>query len=504
MKACVLIVLVCSSHLLCQNKQDYYWPLAFSLDFNETLTGLEFNFNDRPFEPEIRNRGLSFRQNNASICDKEGNLLFYTNGCAVANRHHEVMPNGEGLNVGSFFYEFWGGDCADGYPGSQDIIILPDPGSEDGFYILHMPTIYHPEMPSNPFTFDSLYYTYVDMSLDNGNGAVLEKNINFYSDILFSNFLTSISHSEENSWWILDLVGPSGYIVYTLTEDGLDVSKKLPGPTWSPVYTSSSGYARFSPDGTKYAIFNKFDGLYIYDFDRSDATLSNELHLPWEDPGESDSVFSTCEWSPNSRYLYLSENTDLWQLDTQAEPLEDGLVYIAEWLGGADRLQPSFGIAALGPDCRIYIRGKSSANSMHVIHKPDEPGLACDFVEQGLQLPAPTSAGSFPNFPRFRVDEEDKCDPSIVSIVGETVWWRRDLIAYPSPASEYVTVELPEGQRGELYLLDMNGQLVLHQTEVSAEKRLDVSVLPAGIYSVEFLPERNEDRVVYTKRVVVE
>ena len=65
-------------------------------------------------------------------------------------------------------------------------------------------------------------------------------------------------------------------------------------------------------------------------------------------------------------------------------------------------------------------------------------------------------------------------------------------------------VELPEGQRGQLYVLDMNGQLVLHQTEVSTEKRLDVSGLPAGIYSVEFLPDRNEDRVVYTKRVVVE
>ena len=141
---------------------------------------------------------------------------------------------------------------------------------------------------------------------------------------------------------------------------------------------------------------------------------------------------------------------------------------------------------------------------MHVIHKPDEPGLACDFVEQGLQLPATTAIGSFPNFPRFRVDEEDKCDPSIVSIVGEAVWWRRDLIAYPSPASGYVTVELPEGQRGQLYVMNMEGQIVLRQSEVSTAQRLDVSALPAGIYSVEFLPDRNEDRVVYTKRVVVE
>ena len=141
---------------------------------------------------------------------------------------------------------------------------------------------------------------------------------------------------------------------------------------------------------------------------------------------------------------------------------------------------------------------------MHIIHKPDEPGLACDFVEQGIRLPATTSAGSFPNFPRFRVDEEDKCDPSIVSIVGETVWWRRDLTAYPSPASEYVTVELPEDTGGLLYMLDMQGQIVLRQSDARSQQRLDISGLPPGIYSVEFIPEQNQERVVYTRRVMVE
>lgn len=33
----------------------------------------------------------------ASICDMDGNLLFYTDGLTVWNREHEVMPGGSGL-----------------------------------------------------------------------------------------------------------------------------------------------------------------------------------------------------------------------------------------------------------------------------------------------------------------------------------------------------------------------------------------------------------------------
>ncbi|MBK7109633.1 MAG: hypothetical protein IPH61_11015 [Bacteroidetes bacterium] len=36
----------------------------------------------------------------ASISDSAGNLLFYTNGEKVWNKNHEVMPNGEGLEIG--------------------------------------------------------------------------------------------------------------------------------------------------------------------------------------------------------------------------------------------------------------------------------------------------------------------------------------------------------------------------------------------------------------------
>ena len=174
---------------------------------------------------------------------------------------------------------------------------------------------------------------------------------------------------------------------------------------------SSSGYARFSPDGKYYAYYNQVEGLFLYDFDRSTGELSNLRALPLLT--EENPSFATCEWSPNSRFLYLTKYDTLWQLDTWADPLDGGLEFIASRTVGNQPASPWFQQAALGPDCRIYIRGNSSFRTMHIIHKPDEQGQACDFQEQGLVLPHISSTGSFPNFPRFRVDEEEKCDPSI-------------------------------------------------------------------------------------------
>ena len=127
------LTLIISS--LSAQKQDYYWPFGFNVLNDPDFASLEIDFNEDVFEVGIRNAGLEFDQNNASICDAEGNLLFYTNGCAVANRHHQVMPRGDSINEGIFFDQFWRGDCSFGYPGQQNIMILQDPADELGYYI---------------------------------------------------------------------------------------------------------------------------------------------------------------------------------------------------------------------------------------------------------------------------------------------------------------------------------------------------------------------------------
>jgi len=50
-------------------------------------------------EPQVLVDGvLKAEAGCASICDENGNILFYTNGNKVWNRNHQLMANGDTLN----------------------------------------------------------------------------------------------------------------------------------------------------------------------------------------------------------------------------------------------------------------------------------------------------------------------------------------------------------------------------------------------------------------------
>ena len=493
------------SNAYSQNKQDYVW--MFGNDQNlqqEGIQGIRFDFNEKPFEPEGADQGLSFDQNNASICDKDGNLLFYTNGCAVANRHHQIMPNGDSINSGNFFDMIWRGDCRNGYPGGQDITILPNPADSLGYYIIHKTREFVPGQIPSTF-FRHLKYTYINMRLDEGRGDVEEKNIEFASDGYPYSYLTVIGHTNKKDWWIIHPKTTDNiFYSYFLTEDGFElIDSTTLGNTDFVSNTTGSGDAKFSPDGTKYAFFTLYNGLWIYDFDRVTGEFSNFKSLDFTPP--ENVKFASVEFSPNSRFVYLSATDSLYQVDLWEDDLEDGTILIDTYDGVQDPFATTFFVSALAPDCKIYIRPGSSSNIMHVIHEPDEKGLACNFVERGLRLPQPSSTGSYPNFPRWRVDEEDKCDPTITSIFGDHVYYRRDLSVYPNPVRDVLTMEIPEGKDGKIVVLDIQGQVVWSDSDLDSytdKVQIDLSGLAVGSYSVEFIPDDNKERLVYTAQII--
>jgi len=149
--ALLVLTIDCSS----QDKRDYNWLFAAQALPAPRFESYGFNFNNSDtlidYETIIPMRisGL-----NASISDEEGNLLFYSNGCDVVDSNHEFMPNGRDLNSGDYF-EMLGDSCCGGYLGKQDIMILPDPGNDKGYYILH-------KAIDTTRTYRDFRYTYVD------------------------------------------------------------------------------------------------------------------------------------------------------------------------------------------------------------------------------------------------------------------------------------------------------------------------------------------------------
>jgi len=102
----IYFLILCPFMIFAQGKRDYIWLLGGSLTAtnDSTYHGFQIDFNTKPKRIYIKNRPLSLTQNNASICDKDGNLLMYTAGCHVSDRLHRVMLHGK-INEG-FVWDF--------------------------------------------------------------------------------------------------------------------------------------------------------------------------------------------------------------------------------------------------------------------------------------------------------------------------------------------------------------------------------------------------------------
>src|SRR3982751_5189494 len=82
----LFISLMLQSILVTAQKEANIWCFGSNsgLDFNDTL-------------PIATKSSLNTLEGSSSIADKNGQLLFYTDGVTVWNKNHQIMPNGDGL-----------------------------------------------------------------------------------------------------------------------------------------------------------------------------------------------------------------------------------------------------------------------------------------------------------------------------------------------------------------------------------------------------------------------
>ena len=492
-----------------QNKRDYTWIFGITLisPFHETKGNImDFNNHGR-IDTLIMYENVA--DHNAEISDLNGDLLFYFNGCRIVSGTSQLMDNGDSINFGKTWQNDYCGYNWSRYPGSQNSIILPDPGNENGYYLIHKQT----ELKYEPFlevSIPELQYTYVDMSVNSGNGKVIEKNkAIFKTTDLVSGYLTACKHANGRDWWLIQIEDKTNiYFKILLTKDGFRVDSQSIAE--SPVFTPWTGVGQsvFSPDGTKWMMFGDINGplqgnggALIYDFDRESGLLRNMQMVETQDSGG----FVGCAISPNSRFAYLSDDYDLFQIDLWADDIQSSLTHIDHIDGFKDgNIRSHFGQAQLAPDCKIYIVSSTTNNYLHVINKPNEKGKECDFRQHSLYLPNRNYNGSIPNFPHFRIDEDEICDSTITSIFGDVVWYRRDLEIHPNPSSGVFNVMLPDVGSGRLVVIDMSGQVVKDKevSNIMGEERIDLYGFPDGSYFIEFWPDKSKERIYYGSKIL--
>lgn len=312
----------------------------------------------------------------ASVSDTaSGDLLFYAGGSRCYNRNHEVMPNGDTLNDG-------GGTT------SQGDCIVPVIDSPGKFYLFSLN--YQSSKPA-------LYYSVIDMSLDNGLGDVVAGRKNILLDTTsLSEAMIAVPGDNCDVWLITHTFEEPVFKVWHITRFGLD-----PVPVTSVTGSQINGSNAYLLGGMAIAPNRKMIamssasglplipagpqacGLLLCRFDPATGIVSDASAL------SNTSNYGAC-FSPDNTKLYAGSGY-LNQYDVSA------------FLPGGTVPPPVFvanGVLAprLYKDTIYCPTSGSAGNSVSRINKPDLSGTACNVQTAFLYLQPGSILGlCFPN-----------------------------------------------------------------------------------------------------------
>lgn len=384
---------------------------------------------------------------------------------------------------------------------SQSHLILSKPGTAGIYYLIHS-TLDNPASPPAPNSAYSLYLTTVDMALDGSLGGVISKNEVILQDTLNTGKITAVRHANGRDWWVLcHKWGTTLYYRLLVTPQGVAVD----GTQSIGIMRSvDAGQVCFSPQGDRFAYYYPGPrGLEVFDFDRCTGLLSNPVQVPTVSTGAAAGV----AFSPNGRFVYVSSSPNVYQFDTEAPDIAASQVLVAEWDGFYSPSPPFatlFDIAQLAPDGKIYIATGNGTLHLHVIHDPDQPGLACNLEQHGVELPR-YFMNSLPNHPNYHLGalSGTVCDSLGLSVGLTDPSAALRVTVRPNPSTGAFTLSYPvQGTAGQLDVLDAAGRVV-HRAYLAPWSQLHHLELhqPPGLYHCRL---RWSNRVLSTRVMIVE
>lgn len=222
----------------------------------------------------------------ASICDATGNLLFYSDGVKVWDRNHNQMPNGFGLlGNGS---------------SSQSCLIIKQPQNANLYYIF--------TVTQDNAAISMLRYNIVNINTNGGFGDVIAKNIPL--GVTTTEKIGYTYHCNNVDIWVVTKDKGNNYFrSFLVTSAGVNpmISSIVPYILPSSAGTEVIGCMKISPDGGRLAICNYgANTVFLYRFNTQVGTVTSETLLSNTFAGPYG-----CEFSENSRYLYIGYNNGL-------------------------------------------------------------------------------------------------------------------------------------------------------------------------------------------------
>lgn len=279
------------------------------------------------------------------------------------------------------------------------------------------------EPPFGSYYSGVLTYSIVDMRLNNGNGGIDPAFRNVLLNTELSSDMIVVPGKQCNYWLISykKLSETEGkFVAYAISDQG------IAAPVYSAVtllgfpYPFQNMQMVYAYEHHKIIAWIGGRILFKLDFDNATGTVSNAWLLQdlvqFRNPGGGISVPAIC-LSPGEKFLYVlgypysgtgPNGPDIILLQY---PIDLTLPGITLPVGAANTIFESTDVIyqvpatsvpyggqtcdiRTGPDNKVYLFFNTAQSFLGVIQLPDNPGMACNFNPQGLQL-LPNTYGSY-------------------------------------------------------------------------------------------------------------
>jgi hypothetical protein len=478
-----LILFSLSFSILSAQKSNNIWYFG-------NKAGIDFN---NPCNPVPLTDGLNIGgfEGTSTIADEvTGQLLFYTDGFRVYNKNHISMSN---IVL-----------CSNS---ASQTLILRQPQSSTLFYVIT------PELQGNGFNSNyGLRCATVDLSLNNGLGAITNNNSLFLLPSGVTEKLTAVRHSNGSDIWIIThAINTDQFNVFLLDANGINltpvVSNAGSNHTFSFSGQGAIGEMKASPSGLKLALTVFGTGaLELFDFNPTTGQITNPISL------NSEPFSYGVSFSPNSRMLYAASEpffrtvpstvSKLYQFDVSSNNATTinntkTIIYtcnVSTQFPNVDYL----GSLQIAPDNKIYVGRSTQTPFVGVINNPNSAGLNCNYSHNGFFLNGGKSVVGLNN--AMEIPKYAGC--LVTSIKDAEIESGISVFPNPVKANGIVNFTITNAEINQLIIFDVCGRIILKK-EIANEStiQLNTTNFKTGIYFYEL---RNETFRVKVGKLVVQ
>jgi Secretion system C-terminal sorting domain len=414
---------------------------------------------------------------NASICDKDGNLVLYTNGCAIIKPNHQAVIGADTINRGEAVIAL----CKQGGYNTKRSLFLPDYQEKEGYTLFHIWDQRFPQFKTQ------LRYSHIIPDAQT-QWKAKEVDVPIMPEIEIDIKQAACRHANGRDWWVVNPLRYEPKVITVLYSQGKIKQELLQAIDTLPVKFTDGG-ATFTPDGRKYIYYELATGIRIYNFDRSLGKISNPIHI--KDNASFDStLIADIFVSPNSRFLYLTRGFDILQYDLEANNIAASRIEIVSWRDTSDIVfdngtPVAYYTGVIGKDGKAYIASYGGLKYMHIIESPNEKGKLCKIHLTSI---LGSNAFTMPYFPNFRLGalKGSLCDTLTTALKEPKV--DIGIKVYPNPSdgilklSFYDTNTSNETPHTIQIFNTMGGVMKYIEIERLQDTDIDTQGIPSGVY----------------------